>query len=363
MELTRVRTALEAPSGGSVHTTPREGEPFEARRDPADRTEPWLLFDDRWIADNGIGRVAAQWARLGRGWRPLGTGPRPVSPLDPLWLAARLRGEALPFLSPGFNAPAASRQPFFMTVHDLCYVDLAALTGRMRHLYFGTVVRDRCHAAAGVLTVSEFSRRRLVDAFGLSPSRVHVVRPGVAPAFSPRGGAARFERPYLLGVGNASPHKNEARTVAAFLSSRLPRTHDLLLTGPPRDVGLAAGTPAVRFVGRIDDARLAELYRGATALVFASLYEGFGLPAVEAMACGTPVVCSGTTGLASTAGDAALRVDPESRADIARGLERIVHDVELAGQLREAGLLHARGFDWARCTRDVERVVRATVAG
>jgi glycosyltransferase involved in cell wall biosynthesis len=322
---------------------------------------PWLVFDDRWIAANGIGRVAAEWAAHGLGWRRIGRGPRPVSPTDPLWLALRLRDETLPFLSPGFNAPAATRRPFFLTVHDLCYVDLAAITGRLRQVYFRTVVRDRCLAAAGVLTVSEFSARRLVDAFGLDPARVHVVRPGVSPVFAPNGVAARFERPYVLCVSNPSPHKNEPRTVAAFLSSSLPRTHDLVFTGPPRDVGLAVGEATVRFVGRVDDVHLAELYRGASALAFASLYEGFGLPALEAMACGTPVVCAGSTGLASTVADAALKVDPYSVTDIARGLERVVHDRDLAGHLREAGGARAREFDWIRCTRDVERAVRGAV--
>lgn len=322
---------------------------------------PWLLFDDRWVADHGIGRVAREWGRLGVGWRPLGPGPSPASPADPIWLAARLRDAGLPFFSPGYNAPLASRLPFFMTVHDLCYVDLARLTGELRRVYYGTLVRQRCHAARGVFTVSEFSRGRLVDAWGLDPLRVHVVAPGVSGVFVPGGPVARFSRPYLLGVGNASAHKNETRTVAAFMASGLPRTHDLVLTGAPRAVSSGPLDASVRFTGRVDDASLAALYRGADALVFASLYEGFGLPAVEAMACGTPVVCSRTTALGEVAGDAALLVDPESTADIARGLERIVRDGALAVHLREVGPARARRYDWAVGVRTIEATLRAAL--
>jgi glycosyltransferase involved in cell wall biosynthesis len=320
---------------------------------------PWLVFDDRWIADHGIGRVAREWLRLGSGWRSLGAGPSPASPTDPFWLAARLRDTELPFFSPGYNAPIASRQPFFVTVHDLCYIDAARHTGALRRLYYGTVVRRRCDAAHGVFTVSAFSRQRLIDAWGLDPRRVHVATPGVSDAFVPAGPVARFERPYLLVVGNASPHKNEARTVAAFMASGLPRTHDLVLTGAARPVSSAPLDACVRFTGRVDDGVLAALYRGADALVFASLYEGFGLPAVEAMACGTPVVCSRTTGLGEVAGDAALLVDPESTADLTRALERIVHDAPLAARLREAGPQRARRYDWAVGVRALERILRS----
>jgi glycosyltransferase involved in cell wall biosynthesis len=339
----------------------REAVPSEAPADrsPAGQARPWLVFDDRWVADHGIGRVAREWYRLGSHWRSLGAGPSPASPLDPIWLAARLRAEKLPFFSPGFNAPLATRHPFFITVHDLCYVDAARLTGALRSLYYGTVVRQRCEAAHGVFTVSAFSRQRLVDAWGLDPRRVHVTAPGVSGTFVPAGPLAQFDRPYLLVVGNASPHKNETRTVAAFMSSGLSHTHDLVLTGAPRAVSSGPLDACVRFTGRVDDAALAALYRGADALIFASLYEGFGLPAVEAMACGTPVVCSRTTALGEVAGDAALLVDPDSTADIARALERIVHDGPLAARLREAGLHRARRYDWATGVRTLERVLQA----
>jgi glycosyltransferase involved in cell wall biosynthesis len=145
------------------------------------------------------------------------------------------------------------------------------------------------------------------------------------------------------------------------MASGLPRTHDLLLTGAPRAVSSGPLDAAVRFTGRVDDESLAALYRGADSLVFASLYEGFGLPALEAMACGTPVLCSGTTALGEVAGDAALLVDPESTADIAHGLERIVRDPALAARLREAGPARARRHDGARGVKTLERTLRAAM--
>lgn len=322
-----------------------------------------MLFDDRWIAPHGIGRVASEWLRRGAAWRPIGAGPSPASPLDPLWLARRLLGEPLPFFSPAYNGPLLSRQPFFLTVHDLCYLDLASVTGRLREVYMRTVVRDRCHAALGIVTVSEFSLARLLDRFGLARDAVRVVPPGVGDAFVAHGPAASFGRPYVLGVGNRSPHKNEVRTVQAFASSPLALTHALALTGDPRPLGPVAERIRLRFLGRLDDAQLAALYRGADALVFASLYEGFGLPAVEAMACGTPVLCSRGGALAEVTGHAALHVDPESVPDIAAGLERIVHDAPLRRRLREAGLRRARRYGWQASVARLEAFLLERTAG
>jgi glycosyltransferase involved in cell wall biosynthesis len=164
-------------------------------------------------------------------------------------------------------------------------------------------------------------------------------------------------------VSNGSPHKNEVRTVRAFAASGLARTHDLLLTGEPRPLGPAAESVLPRFLGRVDDRRLAELYRGAVALVFVSLYEGFGLPAAEAMACGTPVLCSRGGALEEITADAALHVNPESVADIAAGLERIVQDAPLRSRLRAAGPARAGRFDWDAGAARLQSLLGLHVAG
>ncbi|MFM1990502.1 MAG: hypothetical protein RJA99_3459 [Pseudomonadota bacterium] len=334
--------------GVSVPGAVRVAGPVRTQGEPEPVAAPVvpMLFDDRWIADHGIGRTAREWLRRGRAWRAIGRGPSPASPLDPLWLAGRLAGEPIPFFSPAYNAPLLSRRPFVVTVHDLCYLDLARTTGRLRQVYTATVVRDRCHAARGVVTVSAFSRARLLDRFGLDADSVEVVSPGVSDAFFEDGPVASFARPYVLGVGNRSPHKNEARTIEAFAASGLAATHDFVLSGQPRPLGPAAESVRPRFLGRLDDRELAAMYRGADALIFVSLYEGFGSPAAEAMACGTPVLCSRGGALEETTGDAALHVDPESVADIAAGMERIVHDAPLRARLRAAGPPRARRFDW-----------------
>jgi glycosyltransferase involved in cell wall biosynthesis len=157
----------------------------------------------------------------------------------------------------------------------------------------------------------------------------------------------------------------EAGAVYGCVSEPDGITFDAMNKGAPleRRRFLSSGPldASVRFTGRIDDASLAALYRGADALVCASLYEGFGLPALEAMACGTPVVCSGTTALGEVAGDAALLVEPESTADIARGLERIVRDTAPAARLREAGPARARRYDWATGVHALERTLRAAL--
>ena len=316
-----------------------------------------VIFDDRWIASHGIGRVARHWAAMRPGWTRIGPGPNPASMFDPLWLGRRLEDEEGVFLSPSFNGPLRARRPFFLTIHDVCYIDMAPITGWARKLYYETIVRDRAHAAIGVFTVSEFSKSRLCDTFRLPSDQVHLAPPGVGSPFTTHGPKAKRERPYVLCVSNPSPHKNEQRTIDAFASSALARTHELVLTGAPRPLKVTDRALQLSFTGVVTDHELAELYRGAHMLVFASLYEGFGLPAAEAMACGTPVVCSGGGALEEITAGAARLVDPGSTSSIREGLEEIASDADLAGALRRAGLRRAGSISWPAGLRVVDRAL------
>jgi glycosyltransferase involved in cell wall biosynthesis len=204
-----------------------------------------------------------------------------------------------------------------------------------------------------VLTVSEFSKQEILEWAGLPEEKVLVVGNGVGSEFSPEGKRHVPGYPYLFYVGNFKPHKNLERLLKAFARSGLPGEVRLLCTGNPdepslrliRDMGLEN---CVIFKGVIPDEELPAYYRGALALVFPSLYEGFGLPALEAMACGTPVVTSGITALPEVVGDAAVVVDPYDVESIAWGIRRVVEDNTLREELCRKGIERAKHFSWDR---------------
>jgi len=310
------------------------------------------LVDGRWFGPTGIGRFAGEVVARLHGIDLLEGGLRRLHPLEPLWLSgvlAHRRPSA--YLSPGFNPPRWSPVPFAFTIHDLIHLRFPAEATARRRAYYELVVRPAAHRARCVITVSEHSRRDILEWSGLPEERVVVVGCGVGACFRPAGPAGFLRRPYLFCVSNAFPHKNLPRLIAAFAHARL--DDDLLLvlvTVPDRalrrtvaDLGIG---DRVLFCGRVSDADLAALHRGAVASVCPSLFEGFGLPALEAMACGTPVVCSDRTSIPEVVGAAGLSVDPGAEESIAGGLERIAADGALRARLAREGLARARAFSW-----------------
>jgi glycosyltransferase involved in cell wall biosynthesis len=220
-------------------------------------------------------------------------------------------------------------------------------------LYYQHVLRPGCQRAHAVLTVSEYSKARIVAWSGVDPERVHNVGNGVDPSFHPGVAAHAHPRPYVLAVSNRRTHKNERRLFEAFAASAAAHDHDLLITGQPTPAldALAAQLGIqgrVSFLGSVTDASLPGLYRGAKLLFFPSLYEGFGLPLIEAMACGTPCVTSSVTAMPEVAGDAALCVDPLNVPALTAALDAALLDPDLRQRLGQAGLRRAAAYTWDR---------------
>ncbi len=322
-----------------------------------------IYADQRWIGHHGIGRFARH-VLAGLDYRPIPLSSNPAAPLDSWFLAkalSKLTRSDL-FFSPGYNTPLFCRCPFIFTIHDLSHVYCPEASRPLIGLYYETIMKRACHRAAGILTVSEFTKTQIIRWSGVSTTKVVSVGCGVDPAYRAEGDSYGLPFPYFLCVSNRKPHKNELRTVEAFAKSSLdPRLH-LVFTGEPvadlvRCVEAHQLSSRVDFVGVVSEARMPSLYRAAEALIFASLYEGFGFPIVEAMACGTPVVTSKVTAMPEVAGDAGLLVDPTSVQEIANAMERIASDSVLRQQLREKGFARAARFSWQGAISRVHEVL------
>ena len=260
-----------------------------------------------------------------------------VQELRMLWSLPRLlRRVGAALVHTQYVVPAGSPCPTVVTIHDLSYERDPSLMGRKDRLVFRRVVPRSARAAARVLTVSERSRRDLLELYGLPPERVVVTPNGVDPAFMPSNTVLLGE--YALAVGAVQRRKNQLAALAAARGAGLP----LVVAGPVKDEALAAElrSRGADLRGHVEQAELVELYRGAACLVQSSRYEGFGLPVLEAMACGTPVVAVDEPALREVAGNAAVFVDEEHLAD---GIRRALAERD---RLVAAGLARAAAFSW-----------------
>jgi glycosyltransferase involved in cell wall biosynthesis len=237
--------------------------------------------------------------------------------------------------------------PTILTVHDLAVLRHPEVFPAWTRLYGRTALRRTIRAATRVFAVSEFSKREVIELADVDPDRVDVVPNALEPVFRADGEAA--EGDYVLAVGTLEPRKNLARVVEATALAGV----QLRLVGASGWGEAGVRGDHVTWLGRIGDDELAAAYRGARCLVFPSLYEGFGIPALEAMACGTPVVTSTGTSMEEVVGDASVLVDPLDVPSIAAGIEEA--DRRRA-ELVPRGLERARRFTW-------ERTVEAAVEG
>ncbi|QDV54109.1 glycosyltransferase family 4 protein [Rosistilla oblonga] len=328
-----------------------------------------IIYDSRWISPTGIGRFASELNdRLGC-LQHQAIGGSPTSPLDCLRIAWLMWRTDSAFFSPGFNVPLAwpmfAKQPYVFTIHDLIYVNHPAEASLAKRLYCEHVIRPAARRAYKVLTVSEFSKQEIVAWAGIDPSQVEVVYNGVGSAFTVAGPLHQIDHPYVLYVGNQRPHKNVGGLLHAFAKLSDRTEARLAITGTATaetDATIAKLSLGDRvcFLGKLSDDQLAAAYRGAQVTVLASEYEGFGLPVIESMACGTPVVCSNVTSLPEVAGGAAVLVDTDPDS-IAEGLLRVLQDESLRDTLAAAGLVRAADFSWEATAAKVQQVLQPLV--
>jgi glycosyltransferase involved in cell wall biosynthesis len=268
----------------------------------------------------------------------------------PLALPSEARKRNLDVLHcPTFRGPLSTSVPLVVTVLDLAVLRHPGMFNQWSRRYSRFAVPRVVQAADAVITISEFTRSEVVELLGTAPEKVHAIPIAVEPPFTADGPAA--EGDYVLAVGTLEPRKNLELVQQAARA----------LAVPLRVVG-AEGWGGVKvdgWVGRVSDDELAALYRGARCLVYPSLYEGFGLPVLEAMSCGTPVVTSSGGATEEVADGAAVLVDPHDPAAIAAGIEDALARPD---ELRAKGLERATAFSWDRVARETravyERVAR-----
>jgi glycosyltransferase involved in cell wall biosynthesis len=232
------------------------------------------------------------------------------------------------------RGPLRTQLPVVVTVHDCALLRYPEAFPTWHRHTGRAALRHGVRSADAVVAVSAFTRDELVALLDVPGDRIHVVPNGLEPVFAETGPTAPGD--YVLAVGTLEPRKNLARAVEAAKRANV----ELRVVGAPG----WGGVEVPGWEGRVDDAELAALYRGARCLVFPSLYEGFGLPVIEAMACGTPVVTTRGGATEEVAGGAAVLVDALDADSIAAGIAEASarHD-----ELRQLGLERARAFTWS----------------
>lgn len=325
-----------------------------------------ILADGRWQGPHGIGRFSTEVLSRLTNTTIFTAGPHPLSVKNLLWQTQMLvREEAHQvFYSPGFNPALASRIPAVFTIHDLIHINVTEQTTLLKTIYYNYIVKPAAKKARAIVTVSHYSKKTILDWVNIPEEKIHVAYPGVSPIFQANGEKYQPGFPYLLHVGNAKKHKNVARLIQAFAQANIDPEIRLISTG-----GLQENKEACDLIKKyklenrvlshtqLDEATLAAYYRGTLGVLFPSLYEGFGLPVIEGMASGVPVLTSNMTSLPEIAGKGALLINPLDVDAIKEGIKQLVTDKALRSSLIECGLEQATQFTWDKTAQSIQSLL------
>ena len=286
-------------------------------------------------------------------------------------LPLRIRADRPDLLHVQYTAPISPKVPVVVSVHDVSFLEYPQYFTRFRATQLKLTVRRTVEAAARVLTPSEFSRDAILRHYSIDPAKVTVIHNGASSVFRPaerQVAAAAVERrfhirgPFVLTVGDLQPRKNHLGLLRAF--ERLTRAHSqlqhrLVFVGKEtwyskelhRAVEASSVADRVDFTGFVEDSELLHLYAACDLFVFPSFYEGFGLPILEAMACGRAVTCSNVTAMPEVADGAGILFDPHSPDEMARAMTDVLLDSQLRARMERMGIHRAAQFSWEQAAQ------------
>ena len=295
----------------------------------------------------------------------------------PLTLVRELRRHPVDVLHVQYTAPPLAPCPVVATIHDLAFEHLPETFNRRSWMQMRLTVRRTARRAAQIITVSEYSRQDISKTYKIEPQRILVTPEAARAGFSPVTNETELkkvrktygiERDYILSLCSIQPRKNLVRLIEAYSLLRQSRPEvklpQLVLAGKRgwldgetfNAARQSVGGSDILFTGYVGEEDLPALYSGAVCFVYPSYFEGFGLPPLEAMKCGTPVVVGNTTSLPEVVGDAALSIDPFDVEAMASAIERLIKDSGLREQLSVKGLARAKMFDWRETARQTLHV-------
>jgi glycosyltransferase involved in cell wall biosynthesis len=321
---------------------------------------------------------------LGENFRAVPEPARPYSASEQVRIPMDLRREGIDlFHAPHYVLPPLTPCKSVVTIHDCIHLRFPQyLPNRLAYAYARSSLWFATHRSNRVLTVSEASKRDILRYFRVPDRKIDVIYNAIDERFGAPPTSEEIERvrdryqlnaPFVLYAGNIKPHKNLERLIEAFHTLRRGDLEHvkMLIIGDEiskyatlrRAVHRYKLHKHVRFFGFVPDKTLAVLYRLARAFVFPSLYEGFGLPPLEAMASGTPVITSNLSSLPEVVGDAALLIDPYDADAIADAMRRVLLDSDLREDLRQRGLRRVAEFSWDRSVRRIREIYEEVLAG
>ncbi len=262
--------------------------------------------------------------------------------------------------APGFVAPLRITTPYILTIFDMTFFTHPKLHLRKKVWYYQKLIPRSVRNARAVIADSESARSDIIQLLHTDPKKITTIHLGVSEEFRPLNKALvtkyltqkwNIRQPYVLFVGTIEPRKNIPCLLEAFTNLKTP--HQLIIVGGkgwkvdlPAEIEKYHLHQRVRYLGYVSDSELVHLYNGAEAFVYPSLYEGFGLPVIEAMACGCPVITSNNSSLKEIASDAALLIDPNKPEEITQALTILLTDHNLQKRLRIKRIQRAQAFSW-----------------
>lgn len=326
-----------------------------------------IIYDARWVGQYGIARYAHETtSRLNElNFKSLHSRQSPLSPVGLLAWQAKVSCNLLfdpssIYYSPSFTPVYGFNNRQVITVHDLIHLDIAAERSSVKEQYYENIVKPVVINSPAVITVSEYSKKKVVEWSGVAEEKIFVTGNAASSEFTTEGSTRNLPYEYILYVGNTKPHKN-IDMLYRLLTDVSQELHLVIIGQQTNELAELAHqlgvSNRVHSLTQLAEAELAQYYRGARLFIMPSVYEGFGIPVLEAMACGTPVLTSNTTSLPEVAGAAALYFNPYNYDELVEKTRYLLGSSSILHDMTTKGLQQAKQFSWEKNAEIIQEVL------